>query len=866
MSTPPRTIPRTLPLLVAILIVPSLGGASSRGAGGAARPALRLNEAGYFSAPGVDVMAFQDVYPEGHQGGVGIIQNGVRVATNGDLRLEPAPGQWAPVPVQKERVVDRQAGTIVTTLAYPDPDKDRKGFNPIDYPDLHLTYKVRVSAQAAGVRVVVDLAEPLPAAWVGKVGFNLELYPAALFGRTFYAGDAPGDGAGGAAHAGAFPRQPNGPVRVDAAHQVQPEPLGTGRRLIVAPEEPAQRLTIDSARAPLELLDGRTNYPNGWFIVRALVPAGVAAGAVDWLIAPNALPGWRSPPVVHVSQVGYHPMQHKVAIIETDPADTGARRAALVRIGEDGRRETVLAATAHPWGKFLRYRYLDFDFSAVRREGIYEVELGGAGGGAGRSPVRTEPFRIARDIYKRDVWQPTLEYFLPVQMCHMRVVEKYRVWHGLCHMDDALMAPVAYNHFDGYRQGESTLTRWKPLEPVTGLAIGGWHDAGDDDLRIESQAGEVYVLTLAYEAFGVRHDNTTIDQQRHTVEIRQPDGKPDILQQIQHGLLGVVGAWKALGRFPRGVIVPTLPQYTMIGDIANQTDNLVYDPTLKGGARTATRSGHRDDRLVFTEQNPARALTAAAHVAAGARALRGFDDRLADDALHAAEETWRAETAGAARAGEEAVGARLHAAVELFLSTRKDEYRRALIDGAATITARVDQLGWIVGRALAALADRGLSDQLYAAVRAHGERWRREVKETPFGIPYRPVIWGAGWGIQEMGVRQYFLHRAFPDLIGPEGTLAALDFVLGVHPGSNTASFASGVGARSMTVAYGWNRADWSYIPGGVVSGTNLIRPDFPELKDFPFLWQQGEYVLGGGASHFMFLVLAAEQLLDAAQ
>ena len=81
-------------------------------------------------------MAFQDVYPEGHQGGVGIIQNGVRVATNGDLRLEPAPGQWAPVPVQKDRAVDRAAGEIVTTLAYPDPDKDRKGFNPIDYPDL----------------------------------------------------------------------------------------------------------------------------------------------------------------------------------------------------------------------------------------------------------------------------------------------------------------------------------------------------------------------------------------------------------------------------------------------------------------------------------------------------------------------------------------------------------------------------------------------------------------------------------------------------------------------------------------------------------------------------------------------------------
>ena len=46
------------------------------------------------------------------------------------------------------------------------------------------------------------------------------------------------------------------------------------------------------------------------------------------------------------------------------------------------------------------------------------------------------------------------------------------------------------------------------------------------------------------------------------------------------------------------------------------------------------------------------------------------------------------------------------------------------------------------------------------------------------------------------------------------------------------------------------------------VSGTALIRPDFPELLTFPYLWQQVEYVLGGGSSHYMFLVLAARDLL----
>ena len=100
-------------------------------------------------------------------------------------------------------------------------------------------------------------------------------------------------------------------------------------------------------------------------------------------------------------------------------------------------------------------------------------------------------FQISKDVYKNNVWQPTLEYFLPVQMCHMRVNEKYRVWHGICHMDDARMAPIDSNHFDGYIQGHTTFTKYHSGETVPGLNQGAWHDAGDFDLRVESQAQTV---------------------------------------------------------------------------------------------------------------------------------------------------------------------------------------------------------------------------------------------------------------------------------------------------------------------------------------------------------------------------------------
>ena len=173
------------------------------------------------------------------------------------------------------------------------------------------------------------------------------------------------------------------------------------------------------------------------------------------------------------------------------------------------------------WGEFIRYKYLQFDFSQIKDEGIYILQYGN---------FITSPFQISKDVYKRHVWQPTLKYFLPVQMCHMRVNDRYKVWHGLCHLDDALMAPTDSNHFDGYIQGPSTLTKFKPNEHVPNLNSGGWHDAGDYDLRIESQAATVYSLSLAYEEFNINYDETTINQTDKIVEIHQPDGKPDILQ------------------------------------------------------------------------------------------------------------------------------------------------------------------------------------------------------------------------------------------------------------------------------------------------------------------------------------------------
>ncbi|MBO5902521.1 MAG: glycoside hydrolase family 9 protein [Tidjanibacter sp.] len=817
---------------------------------------FQLTQSGYFKNYGVDVMAFDDIYPEGHQGGVSIIMNGNRVATNGDIRLEATPGQWQPVPKQ----IGRELGenTITAKMMFPDSSRHLTGFNPMIYPELNLTYQVRVEAKGKQIEVTVDLDSPIPDYLLGKAGFNLEFFPGSLFGKPWIMDD----------QTGIFPQQPNSPLLTTQPNHLHPgdyhngrssladmenligegyspivaddiiaEPYAVGRKFTSRPDDPYNKVTIESLTGDLKLYDGRMNHNNGWFVLRSEIAAGATKGAVKWVITPNLVEDWLYKPIIQTSQVGYHPNQTKEAILELDIRDSRKQQAELVRIDADGEK-VIKTVTPTEWGTFLRYNYLKVDFTEVKEAGLYQIRYAGS-----TSPI----FRIDKNIYDRGVWQPVLEYFLPVQMCHMRVAEKYRVWHDDCHMDDAQMAP-AKNHIDGYDQ-KPGLSKYEAGEVVPGVNIGGWHDAGDFDLRIESQAGETYILSLAYEAFQPDLDVTSIDQINRVTEIHQADGKNDMLQQVENGALSVVSSYLALGRLYRGIITNDLRQYVLLGDASAMTDGVI---------------GNEDDRWIFTEDNPMREMTTAANLAAASRVLKGFNDTLSVHCLNIAREIFDNTTINPFL-----VTSKVQAAVELYLATDEAKYLNYLYENQESIVRMISSVAWFTARAeqkIAKLDDKRakeFSKAFREALPKVNTNLQRQIESTPYGVPYRPQIWGAGWDIQSFGYNHYFLASAYPEIFSKEPIYNALNFILGCHPGTNQASFASGVGAESATVGYGLNRADWSYIPGGVISGTALIRPDFPELLTFPYLWQQVEYVMGGGSSHYMFLVLAAQQFLN---
>jgi hypothetical protein len=368
---------------------------------------------------------------------------------------------------------------------------------------------------------------------------------------------------------------------------------------------------------------------------------------------------------------------------------------------------------------------------------------------------------------------------------------------------------------------------------------------------------------------------------------------PDTVEQIKHGALLILAQFHNIGHSIRGTHEPDLRQYTHLGDAASKTDGRIYDSTLRPNEVKGDYSGRPDDRWIFTTTNAVLQWNAIAALAAASDALKGWDDALAKDCLETAIKAWNSERAhptpqpaasGWDEAAPEPAGNGVLAASQgvtsdaqsrsnapLPSSSRGDahngqDWAAALeltiaTHGADPYKSRLQELfrqmitpqqmgtrGWMAVRALSFL-DANAKDEMREAVKTYLVGLNKQLDTTPFGVPPSLGTWGGSGAVVDMAIRMYFLHKAFPDLVGPEYTLRAVNYILGTHPVSST-SYVAGVGTVSKTKTYSNNRADNAYIPGAVIPGYVIIKPDFPEcIDDFGFLWFEDEAVVAGSAS-----------------
>ena len=783
---------------------------------------LKLNDLDYFERQGVNLLVFSNSFNGGFNdeknSGIEVIHHGVRTIQGGAVRLNNTPEQWDLVPRMTDRKVDREKGTIEVALRYDDYDFDSR---------------IVVSAKGQGVEIAVWLDKPVPEKLAGEAGFNIEFLPSQYWLKTFTM-----DG-----RLNRFPRYATSQTMTRPNSEkprqfkgfktyddrgtnrfVDPLPLETGHTLLIAPEAPERMVRI-SSDAELKLYDGRMLAQNGWFVLRSVLPKEKTGKVVTWTVEPHAVPGWIREPNIGFSQVGYIPSQPKVAVIELDKKDQPQATASLYRIKEDGTTEEAFKGAIQPWGPFYKYNYVKFDFSSVQQPGVYYIQYG---------DTKTNNFLIDQHVYDK-ITDATTDVWVPIHMDHMYVTEGYRTWHGEPFKEGYLQAPES-DHFDLHSQGATTDTKYKPLELIPGLNVGGFFDAGDFDIETGSNINVVQNLIRAWNLFKPQRDETFVSQEQRYVDLHRPDGVPDILQFIEHGVLNLVAQAEQIGHMAQTLSNSVLDNYHHLGDAASITDGLHYDPSLKPYEVSADgkRSGTPDDMWAFTTRNPRLDLQAAGVLNSAARVLRGYNDNLAERAQRQAE--------------------RLRAEAEQLLKAKKA--RRNPQAGA--------DFAWLMGSNITmkvqiALDSIPMKDETYKQslrplIKEFADYVQSFDKQNPYGVPIGLGNWAGVNMVLNFGIAVNYAHLYFPDIVKKDEIYRVSNWLYGCHPYHNY-SFVAVVGAaRPKQVFYGNNRADFSAIPGNVAPGLLFRQPDhFENFDDWPFLWGQNEGTIAGNTQYIIF-------------
>ncbi|MBO6077932.1 MAG: glycoside hydrolase family 9 protein [Bacteroidaceae bacterium] len=823
---------------------------------------LKLNDLGYFETRGVNVLVFSNTFSGGFNdeknSGIEIIHHGVRTVQGGAVRLSKTPEQWDLVPASPSRTVDTVNNSIEVTMRYNDYNFDSR---------------VVVTALGKAVEIAVYLDEPVPEALAGDAGFNLEFLPSQYWGKTYVMDGRPNR----------FPRYAvsNTTVRPNSEKPrqfkgfrtyddrgtdmfVDPLPLETGHDIVIAPDAPERLIKISSDDALLELYDGRMLAQNGWFVLRSVLPAGKTGKVITWVVEPNSVPGWIREPNIGFSQVGYVPSQPKEAVIELDKNDKPLAKASIYKIESDGTEKLAYTGKTDVWGEYYKYNYVKFDFSDVKEPGVYYIKYG---------ENKTGNFIIDQSVYNW-ITDATSDVWIPIHMNHMTVNEAYRIWHGEPFKEGYLQAPQS-DHFDLHSQGAQTNTKYKPYELIPGLNVGGYFDAGDFDIETGSNINVVQSLVSAWELFHPTRDETFVSEEQRYVDLHRPDGKPDILQYIEHGVLNLLAQAENIGFMSQTLSNSVLDNYHHLGDAAAITDGLHYDPSLPKYVKSADgkRSGTPDDMWAFTNRNLNNDMNAATMFAAASHVLKGYNDDLAERCLKQskrlqAEATQLMNQRGAGMRGRmggqnnqvaqnmnmRGGGGNMATNLQLYVATGDKSYLEQFEQQIwpalernvnNTIRTAMDAIPYM---------DASYKEKLRPYAEKYKEYLDNFGKNNPYGVPIGEGNWAGSGAVVTFGTTACFASLYFPDIIDKSYAYKAAGFMFGCHPYHNYSLVAAVGAARPKQVFYGNNRADFSFIPGNVAPGLLFRHPDhFENFDDWPFLWGQNEGTIAGNCNYLIF-------------
>ncbi len=467
--------------------------------------------------------------------------------------------------------------------------------------------------------------------------------------------------------------------------------------------------------------------------------------------------------------------------------------------------------------------YAEFDFSGLNRPGEYRIVW---------SEGKSEWFQVKESVFDESLWEKTMDYFIPFEMCHAEVdLGEAAPGHGACHKDDAARAPANFTGPDGFHSYEALGTPYAPGQHVS-LPLGGWHDAGDFDLNVPAQSFVVWTLALAWEEFGLIRDAGTLDVTDRTWRAGVPDGVPDILQQIEWGARWLLSVQQKDGRVYNGVCAKR-----------EQRSGRPLETITDGSP------GNEDDRLLYVDYHGDQQLNFIIATAAAGRALKESNPALAKKCLKAARKAFRyferndeVYRAGSYTDPEVTGGERdasvIAAAIELYLSTWDKAYLGVIGKLAGTLPGL--KLEWPLPRVttpgkfryvppfLARLYPRLEDGDLKETVLATCRRAAGLLAERMEVRPWPLDTWEFGlWGNNGTGLSRvfdtYWLTDLAPDILPPGKPLRNMLWLFGLHPTCDTV-FVAGLGFPETQHLYNChlhalNGYEPGNVPGAVIPG-----------------------------------------------
>ena len=198
---------------------------------------------------------------------------------------------------------------------------------------------------------------------------------------------------------------------------------------------------------------------------------------------------------IRLNTVGYRPEAQKKASVAV-----ACSNFSVIRI-PDGATVFTGKATGPVLNPDTQEQLYTADFSAITQPGVYQLDVPGVG--------RSEPFRVATDIYREPYYTVMRGFYL--WRCGTSVSATYQghtFAHAICHTNDGWLDFVG----GGHTQKDGT---------------GGWHDAGDYNKYTVNAGVTMGSLFRAWEDFGPQLRRVHLD-------IPESGGKlPDFLAELK---------------------------------------------------------------------------------------------------------------------------------------------------------------------------------------------------------------------------------------------------------------------------------------------------------------------------------------------